>query len=777
MELFWKLSPVLIVLCLPTVSATYKDTATSRTPTKVPDDDDADNIQLVLSQDGSYNVTIRGISWLRSSPAFFNVDGQQYVQNRNLKLVSNVTSHGIDRIGRFVSHTYRFRAGQREVTATFKRYIGLPLVYFSQGYVGDTEGTKAQSADHTIAGFPAFNLSHTVTTPTGPLGYLAYGGIHCADTAKTFGIFGPGTKLKGGLEGGPLVLFDGGGDVVVVSSASHFMAASHWLQPRVKGHSAGQLVYGIMGGVDHVPAGTSVQFVLSYSSQGVNTAMEKWGSHLQYVYGRRDDYVRNDMTINYLGYYTDNGAYYYYETERHKNYQATILDVVSNANKLHVPYRYLEYDSWWYYKGVDNGVKTWEAMPDIFPKGMSYVYQQTGLRAVGHNRYWSNDTTYATQNGGRYNFILEHTGKAVPDDQKFWIDLLTNASHWGLYTYEQDWLDVEFEGVHALHSDLTLGAKWLRQMAQGAVVNNMTIQYCMSPARDILQTLENSVVTQARVSHDYQPGNVQWKIGVSSLLAHVLGLAPFKDNFWSSTHQPGNRYKGKEPNPELQLTAAVLSAGPVAPSDGIGFTNVTLLMRCCNAEGLILKPSKPATMIDDQIYKRALGTRGVGGPGSVGEVWATYSVISSHVFGIVLVADLQGPYTITPSMVGLGKEPSVLYVYESHEPDRLTVFSEQLPLVVSGCLAVRPCVYHTAPVLRQQPSVILLGELGKIVPISPQRITRIDVTDSNVIMHVQGASLEHVQLTFFVDSIYVTITCVIPRNRNATVDLNARSCT
>lgn len=36
-------------------------------------------------------------------------------------------------------------------------------------------------------------------------------------------------------------------------------------------------------------------------------AFEDWGRHLQKVYGRTDAYVLSDITVNYLGYYTDNG--------------------------------------------------------------------------------------------------------------------------------------------------------------------------------------------------------------------------------------------------------------------------------------------------------------------------------------------------------------------------------------------------------------------------------------------------------------------------------------
>ena len=47
---------------------------------------------------------------------------------------------------------------------------------------------------------------------------------------------------------------------------------------------------------------------------------------------------------------------------------------------------------------------------------------------------------------------------------------------------------------------------------------------------------------QARVSDDYQPGNDQWKIGISSIFSHALGIAPFKDDFRTTTNQTGDPY-------------------------------------------------------------------------------------------------------------------------------------------------------------------------------------------------------------------------------------------
>ena len=49
--------------------------------------------------------------------------------------------------------------------------------------------------------------------------------------------------------------------------------------------------------------------------------------------------------------------------------------------------------------------------------------------------------------------------------------------------------------------------------------------------------------------------------------------------------------------------SSTYSTGPVGPGDGLGNTNVSLLMRCCNSDGLILKPSVPIRAVDNQILQ------------------------------------------------------------------------------------------------------------------------------------------------------------------------------
>jgi len=67
-----------------------------------------------------------------------------------------------------------------------------------------------------------------------------------------------------------------------------------------------------------------------------------------YRYGKsRTAAWDKDFTLRYLGYSTDNGGYYYYNTPGFKNYEDTMLAVAQYAQTMAIPYRYWLADSWW----------------------------------------------------------------------------------------------------------------------------------------------------------------------------------------------------------------------------------------------------------------------------------------------------------------------------------------------------------------------------------------------------------------------------------------------
>ena len=105
-------------------------------------------------------------------------------------------------------------------------------------------------------------------------------------------------------------------------------------------------------------------------------------------------------------------------------------------------------------------------------------------------------------------------------------------------------------------------------------------------------------------------------------MAHAVGLAAFKDDFHTTSHQDTCRFKSDEPYPELETYVASLSGGPVGPSDTVGGVNRTLLMSTCMSDGRLLKPTRPVMSIDATFVHRAFGTGGADG-----QLYAAYTEV------------------------------------------------------------------------------------------------------------------------------------------------------
>ncbi|XP_055899049.1 uncharacterized protein LOC106054416 [Biomphalaria glabrata] len=738
-------------------------------------------LSVNIITNGSYSLSVNGVTWLTSGNTFFNNGGRQYsTADKSLSLLSCTATSGRDGIGQWQSTSFNYQAGSLQVSASIKTYNmpDLPLVIFSQTYTGSANRAAGSDSDHVISSFPSFK-----TFPGSPtdLGYLAYGGYHSGYSGLSMGRWQSSASFATGKQGGPLVIFDNSSNALVISPMSQFMAASNQLSLVRQ-----ELNYGIMGLVDSVPANYSVDFIVYYSNRGINQAMASWGKFLLSLYQKNSFRRQFDTTLSYMGYWTDNGAYYYYNPEKGKNYETTILDVMNYVNSENIPFQYTQYDSWWYDKGHVGGALTWTPTADAIPDGFGYLANKTKVPFSCHNRFWDNQTAYAQYNGGKYLFVSDQgSGLAVPDDDQFWIDLFNMTQRWGPFImYEQDWLQKETDENKIILTDLDIGRKWLVGMGRGAeTFGEISIQYCSAYSKHILQSLEIPTVTQTRVSHDYNPGLRQWDIGVTSMFVDAVGLAPYKDTFWTTQKQPGSPYKTMtEPQPELHSVLATLSTGPVGPGDGIGFINLTVLMRCCDSSGQILQPSKPATAIDDQIKKRAFSSY----PGPDGEVYTTYTNISGYAFGIVLAADLKNSYALTPSSGWTSGQlpPSVIYSGTSSTKIPV-VFSDTNPLYLGPeCTPVNFCLYYTSPILQLgvRTRVILLGETSKWVPLSVKRFYSIQRTMDDIVLTLLVNAFEVVTFSYMVDFGPVqTILCDNSQSSNpafvSTISILQKQCT
>mmetsp|Transcript_14835 Transcript_14835/g.43962 ORF Transcript_14835/g.43962 Transcript_14835/m.43962 type:complete len:865 (-) Transcript_14835:64-2658(-) len=565
---------------------------------------------------------------------------------------------------------------------------------------------------------------------------------------------------------GPVVVFDSPSAItsVVLSPYNNMMIAN---QKVVNG----SLTYGVMASVQGLPKAFAYETVVILS-EGINTAMDAWGDALLAKSGKVRDAYRRDFATQYLGYSTDNGAYYYYQTEPGKDYEDTLYDVADYAKEQKIPYRYVLLDSWWYFKGKGGGVATWDPRPDVFPEqSLGPFYEKTGWIGQLHNRYWSTDTPYATKNGGKYNFVFDGSSVTCPDDQQFWNDLIRNKSTGAekMFMYEQDWLDDEYNNMAWLRTNVSAASTWLRQMNDGCAASNVTIQYCMSHVRHILESTQLLQVTNARASGDYHPGSGQWNIGTTSILAHAVGIAPSKDNYWSVPKQSGTHYgpSTSEPHGALQSAVLSLSAGPVCPSDAVGYSNASLILRACDASGRLLRPSKPATAIDAKFVDSAFG-------GALnGEVWSTFTNVSGSRYGYVLVPKLSSHYSMTAEQAGFASSDTLVAVHQN-DVDH--------PVVVDSThnLELSPCDETTFDLVTLSPKMesgwALLGEPNKWVSVSAERFSNVQADTDKASTVVSGPPGEIVTVAWQTPSgKVVSGSCAVSPSGTSTVTATSSS--
>eukprot|EP01090_Pellita_catalonica_P002759 TRINITY_DN12359_c0_g1_i1.p1 TRINITY_DN12359_c0_g1~~TRINITY_DN12359_c0_g1_i1.p1 ORF type:complete len:705 (+),score=113.09 TRINITY_DN12359_c0_g1_i1:109-2115(+) len=607
-------------------------------------------------------------------------------------------------------------------------------------------------------------------------------------------------SFEGGIKGGtPFTWYNQAGETMILSPFADYMISTQGLSNTL----GDAFVAGFNGNLESVPMGNP-HWSIMVAGQGISSTMYDWGSYLLQS-GTHKDRTREDgdVSLEYLGYWTDNGAYYYYTTEPETNYAQTIEDVSTYLKELNLPVENYQFDSWWYYKGPHGGLVLWESRPDIFPEGMRVVDQAIGaVPLILHNRYFSVENLYLQD----YEFVIGDSNVALPIDEAMFTYIMGKAKNWGLAVYEQDWLVTTYQNNVATQSNFTNGARWLNAMGSAAQRLGLTVQYCMPLPLHLMQSTQIQSVTNARATTDYQPGNDQWQIGYSSLLHWAIGLRPLKDNFWSGTSETGCHYKYcYEPNPVLEALVATLSTGPVGVADKIDHINATIVNATCRADGLILKPDKPATALDKAFMQFDFSAM----PRSI-QVWSTFTALDEGalVWSYILAAELEDTFTVTTADLDVKGHDFVVYEYlafVSGNNSNVGLFNDHTPLVIDAmmpsfvpeeALAMKNPLYtaidseepfisdrygdsHSvgappkkvdfkyyvvAPILPG--GWAILGEISKYVVVSKQRfssvVTGSDSTNQWLTVTFNGSLQEKVTVVFYTpDKVLLSKTCTI----------------
>ncbi|HXH40202.1 MAG TPA: hypothetical protein VNN08_16350 [Thermoanaerobaculia bacterium] len=572
---------------------------------------------------------------------------------------------GHDGIGDYHEISFTFGTARE---GSIRTYVNRSAVLFTDRH------TAAAAND---AGFPKLSVSPAAPWQLSFLGKWA---------AFHFDLSGPD---------GPWVSFDDAGHSFIISPASDFMVA------HLARNAEGEFVSRISPRITTIPQGLAHRTLLVVAN-GINRAFDTWGRALTDLSGKTRPANDADPTLESLGYWTDNGAGYYYDWEPSLTYTGTLLAVKDEFAKAGISLGYMQIDSWWYPKGENGdwnrspsggnqGIARYEAHPDIFPNGLGAFQKDLGLPLITHARWIDAKSPYRQTYKMSNNVII---------DPAYWKTVGTNLREAGVFGYEQDWLDGQATADYTIDDQNA----FMDDMALLGNTFGLSMQYCMATPRHFLQSSKYDNLTTIRVSEDVFARDKWDQFFYSSRLASALGVYPFTDSFRSS-----------EKN---NLLIATLSAGIVGVGDRIGEVNGENLLYAVRPDGVIVKPDVPAVPTDESILNDAHNA----GEPLVSFTYTDHGPMRAlYIFAHPRTEDRTA--TFTPKSLGLGGN---VYIY-NWIAGRGHQTSGDLPW--TQLIHGDPAYVIVVPV---GPSgVAFLGDLGKFVPLGKKRVT--ELSDDGVL--------------------------------------------
>lgn len=484
-----------------------------------------------------------------------------------------LVENGRDRLGAYQEIYFTWRT-DISLNGSIRVYDALPVVLFTQ--------ERDQAAHELPAEFPKFT-----SFPAG-LHHFSF---------KNDVFAPPSFKLE--PNGTPWLLFDDQANAAILSPADNFMIAC------MSGDGTHEIASGMNQEVHDLPAHFKNSTLLTFG-EGINSTWGAWGTAVTDLIGRNRPANDIDAGLRYLGYWTDNGAKYYYNYDTASGYTGTLEALVNHYRERQIPIRYLQLDSWWYSKTLTDpegetgrsknsklpegewnrygGLLKYEAHPALFPDGLAVFQKKTGLPLITHNRWIDPASPYHEQ----YR-ISGYAGV----DPLWWQKIMGYIADNGVVCYEQDWLNVIYNHSPELSATAEAGDDFTGGMAAAAKARGVSLQYCMALPRFFLQGARYDNLTTIRVSGDRFQRHHWDNFLYTSQLAGALGIWPWADVFMST-----------ETN---NLLLANLSAGMVGVGDAIGAESGKNLQQVARPDGVLVKPDEPLVPLDEVYIAEANG--------------------------------------------------------------------------------------------------------------------------------------------------------------------------
>jgi len=522
----------------------------------------------------------------------------------------------------------------------------------------------------------------------------------------------------------PWICFDNRANTVIVSPASEFLIS------RMSGNSKSRIGTTLNPRVSQRTAART-RWTILVSGRGIERTLAAWGHALDTLYHRPRIGNEGNVVLRNFGYWTDHGAYYYYNYVPKLGYAGTLEAVARQFVRHKVPLAYMELDSWWYRKSdrYVNGTilktmagkfppgrwnlygGTWQyrASHQLFPQGLGAFQKKLGVPLVCHGRWIDPQSPYHKKYA---------ISGVAPIDPAWWKSTANYFARSGVIGYEQDWLNYIYQYSPAMQVSRRVGNAFTGNMAASLAHHNMSLIYCMPLPRFFLQSARTPTLSMIRCSDDYFIQQRWLHFVYTSSLAYAMGLWPWTDTLMS-------RDTGG-------ILLATLSAGPVGVGDQMGHESWRNIRKVIRSDGRIVKPDAPLMPTDQTIMAQAAGKhRPV-----VARTYSNAGIKTTYLFIWRQKGDRSSVH-IAPAELGLSAGGRyVVYNYFTHAVSHLKA-GQSLEVNLHSNQWQYDIV---AP--EQTNGVAIFGDLNQFVPMGRQRIADAAVTTTGIKLTVMVAKGE-----------------------------------
>ncbi|MHA1148849.1 MAG: hypothetical protein ACTSR8_11485 [Promethearchaeota archaeon] len=649
---------------------------------------------------------------------------------KNLILIKLDEVKGNDDLGGFkrIEIVYELPSKNKKIIAKIKEYPNQNFIIFELEFPDGLSNTHRGKYKNLITQFPSF-LNKSFNTKI----FTYRHAIFCP----------PNRKLE--ATSSPVVFYDDDLNTFTVCALDGFLntVISQGRDKRIS--------CGFQGELNEIPANTNQKFIILFN-KGINNSLEELGVMLRKYHKveRKEPY--SSIAVSHLSYWTDNGAYYYYQREKGLSYEDTMVDVKNYFEKNKIPFKSYNFDSWWYLKyqsgfnkfitrlfkplfrilggGLFGNTIRWEADPEHFSTDLATFYRERfKYPIIAHSRRWDARSPYLE----KYEFEV-HENHAIPLKIGFWEWCMRHAKESGIDIYEQDWMKNQVKSLPVLREKLSAQEEWLNNMATAARENEVDVFYCMMTPGMILYSIKHPNIIMARCSGDY---NHRWPITYrfihatqTCILFNAVRIHPHQDVFRSHYELLGEHY------PEFKCLVEILTSGVVAPGDKKERVNWSLLKKTCRDDGLLLKPDKPLTA-NDLMFKKHRKYY----------ICDTYTRRNDLIWRYILVTNVW-PKRVKDRKVTLEElgfeEEFVLYDYYLRKIVKIAITKE----ISIGILKKYQYKYFIlSPILKN--GMALIGCVDKFVCCSKKQFPLVQSTANTLTFSIEDIENSEVSLILF----------------------------